>query len=64
VLRCADLPDGGGPVDEAAGPWPHVVRWWDHRAGRRCAWWQLLVGGVGCLVSVEAGRASVAAIYD
>jgi protein ImuB len=63
-LRCAGLAGGGGPIDAVAGPWPHVVRWWAGPSGRRCVWWQVLVGHVACLVSVEAGRAALAAIYD
>jgi len=34
VLRCAALPDGGGPVAAWAGPWPHDLRWWQAASGR------------------------------
>ena len=49
------------------GPWPHDLRWWDHR--RRRALWQVVVdagdgAGVACLVVLERGRAAVEAIYD
>jgi hypothetical protein len=46
------------------------VRWWDPIARRRCARWQVIVdcgpagGDVACIVTVEAGRAGVEAIYD
>jgi protein ImuB len=36
ALRCAALPNGGGPLVAWAGPWPHDLRWWDRgrlRAG-------------------------------
>jgi protein ImuB len=68
-LRCAVLPQGGGPVVASAGPWPQDVRWWEHRARRRRALWQVVVAGesesrVACLVSVSRGRAEVEALYD
>ncbi len=73
-LRCAALPNGGGPLVAWAGPWPHDLRWWDrHGAGtagrRRRALWQVVVDGGGdtaiaCLVAVTRGRAEVEAIYD
>ncbi len=68
-LRCRVLPSGGGPVRAWAGPWAHDVRWWDPRAHRRCARWQVVVdagdaGDVACVVVVEAGHAAVEAIYD
>ena len=68
-VRCRALPGDGGAVCSWAGPWPHDARWWDPRARSRGAHWQLLVTGpdgdtVACLVSVAAGRAALAAIYD
>jgi protein ImuB len=68
-LECAVLPGGGGVVRGWAGPWGSDVRWWDPLARRRCARWQVVVdcgtgGDVACVVTVEAGRAGVEAIYD
>jgi protein ImuB len=68
-LECASLPGGGGDVRGWAGPWASDVRWWDPLARRRCARWQVIVdcgpsGDVACIVTVEAGRAGVEAIYD
>jgi protein ImuB len=63
-VRCRALPAGGGAVRAWAGPWAHDVRWWDVRAHRRCARWQLVVDNVACIVVVEGGRAGVEAIYD
>jgi len=67
-LACHLLPRGGGVVRSWAGPWAHDLRWWDARARSRRVLWQVVVdtddGEVACLVAVEAGRASVAAIYD
>lgn len=68
-LQCAGLPNGGGPVLASAGPWPHDVRWWEHRTRRRRALWQVVVAGesdsrMACLVSVSRGTAVVEALYD
>jgi protein ImuB len=68
-VECALLPGGGGPVRGWAGPWASDVRWWDPLARRRCARWQVVVdcadaGEVACIVTVEAGRAGVEAVYD
>jgi protein ImuB len=68
-LECALLPGGGGTVRGWAGPWASDVRWWDPLARRRCARWQVVVdcgagGDVACVVTVEAGRAGVEAVYD
>jgi protein ImuB len=69
-VECASLPGGGGAVRGWAGPWASDVRWWDPLARRRCARWQVVVdcgtdaGHVACVVTVEAGRAGVEAIYD
>jgi protein ImuB len=62
-LRCAVLPDGGGPLVAWSGPWAHDLRWWDAR--RRRALWQVVVdGGTACLVVLERGHAAVEAVYD
>ncbi len=53
-----------GSVRAWAGPWAYDVRWWDPRARRRCAYYQLVVGELACLAVVENGRAAIAAIYD
>src|SRR5581483_8267370 len=63
-LASPALPGGGGPVEAWAGPWLHALRWWDPPARRRRALWQVVAGGVACLVSVEAGAAHLEAIYD
>jgi protein ImuB len=63
-IRCAGLPDGGGPVRAWAGPWAHDVRWWDRQMHQRCARWQVVIGEVACVVVVEAGRGGIEAIYD
>jgi protein ImuB len=67
-LRCAVLPDGGGPLVAWSGPWAHDLRWWDAR--RRRALWQVVVGGdppgsgVACLVVLERGCTAIEAVYD
>jgi protein ImuB len=63
-LHSPALPGGGGPVEAWAGPWLHDLRWWDPAARRRRALWQVVAGGVACLVAVEDGRAHLEAIYD
>jgi protein ImuB len=69
-VECAVLPGGGGMVRGWAGPWASDVRWWDPLARRRCARWQVVVdcgadgGEVACIVTVEAGRAGIEAVYD
>lgn len=67
-LTCPVLPGGGGPVRGWAGPWVHDVRWWDRRGRRRRALWHVVVGvdgdEVACLVGIEAGRATIEALYD
>jgi protein ImuB len=67
-LRAQELPGGGGSVTSWCGPWLHDVRWWDRRARRRCARFQVVIdcvaaGDVACLVAIEHGRASLEAIY-
>jgi protein ImuB len=64
TLWCPALPGGGGRIEASVGPWPHVVRWWDRTARRRCVSWQVLVGGVVCLVALEGGAALVTAVHD
>jgi protein ImuB len=63
-LNSPTLPGGGGAVEAWAGPWLHDLRWWDPPARRRRALWQVVAGGVACLVAVEDGRAGLEAIYD
>ncbi len=64
-LRCAALPGGEGAVTAWAGPWAQDVRWWDRSTRVRRVAWQVVVDeGIACLVQVEQGRASVAAVYD
>jgi protein ImuB len=68
VVRCRELPDGGGPVRGWCGPWLHDVRWWDRAARQRCARFQVVVdtvgaGEVACLITIERGRAHLDAIY-
>jgi protein ImuB len=63
-LHSPALPGGGGPVEAWAGPWLHDLRWWDQASRRRRALWQVVAGGVACLVAVEDGRAGLEAIYD
>ena len=57
-----------GMVTGWAGPWAHDVRWWDARAHRRCARYQLVVdapiGNVACIAVVEGGQAAIEALYD
>ena len=56
------------PTDEIvawAGPWPVDERWWDPRAHRRRARFQLLTAsGTAHLASVEGGRWWIEATYD
>jgi protein ImuB len=58
----------GGPIADVvawAGPWPVDERWWDRRAHRRRARWQVVTAtGEAHLLSVEAGRWQVEATYD
>ncbi|MFN2607848.1 MAG: DNA polymerase Y family protein [Acidimicrobiales bacterium] len=58
----------GGPWVEVgawAGPWPCDERWWDARAHRRRARWQVVTAaGDAHLLVVEAGRWSVEGTYD
>jgi protein ImuB len=71
-VLCAALPGGGGPVHAWAGPWLHDVRWWDRVTRRRRALWHVVVGDpngarecmTACLVGLEAGHATLEAIYD
>jgi len=68
MVRSGALPGGGGPVVAWTGPWVHDVRWWDGRARRREARWQVVVRAdgvdVACLVALGRGRATVEAVYD
>lgn len=57
----------GGPwadIKGWAGPWPVDERWWDPRAHRRHARFQVLAGDTAHLVAVEGGRWWVEATYD
>ena len=47
-----------------AGPWPVDERWWDSRAHRRRARWQVVTTAGAHLLVVEAGRWTVEATYD
>ncbi|HJQ04140.1 MAG TPA: DNA polymerase Y family protein [Nocardioides sp.] len=48
-----------------AGPWPVEERWWDPRARRRRARWQVATAdGAAHLLCLEGGRWSVEATYD
>ena len=64
----ARLSVGGGPWAELvawAGPWPLDERWWDPRAHRRRARWQVVTAtGAAHLLALEGGRWSVEATYD
>ncbi|HWC11022.1 MAG TPA: hypothetical protein VG455_07360, partial [Acidimicrobiales bacterium] len=64
----AQLSVGGGPWAELvawAGPWPLDERWWDPRAHRRRARWQVVTAaGASHLLALEGGRWSVEATYD
>lgn len=59
--------DGGRWADITAwaGPWPVDERWWDPRAHRRRARFQVVTAlGVAYLLAVEKGAWSVEAVYD
>jgi protein ImuB len=64
----ARLSIAGGPwldVVSWAGPWPLDERWWDPRARRRRARFQVVThDGVARAVSVEGGRWHLDATYD
>jgi protein ImuB len=48
-----------------AGPWPVAERWWDPRAARRRARFQLVTeDGAAWLVAVQNGRWLIEARYD
>ena len=48
-----------------AGPWLAEERWWDRRAHRRRARFQVVTGaGTAYLLALEGGRWSVEALYD
>lgn len=48
-----------------AGPWPLQARWWDSRAARCCARFQVTTAdGAGWLLIFESGRWLVVACYD
>lgn len=51
-------------VEQWSGPWTQDVRPWDPAGRRRCALFQVVAGGIACLVSVSGGDASVEALYD
>jgi protein ImuB len=59
--------DGGPPrpIETWAGPWVVEERWWDTGRGRRAARLQVCTDdGVARLVTLEAGRWWVEAVYD
>jgi protein ImuB len=64
----ARLAVAGGPWADVvawAGPWPCDERWWDPRAHRRRARWQVVTAsGDAHLLAVEGGCWSVEASYD
>ncbi|MGI9022307.1 MAG: DNA polymerase Y family protein, partial [Acidimicrobiales bacterium] len=64
----ARLSVAGGPWADVvawAGPWPLDERWWDPRAHRRRARWQVVTtSGAAHLLAVEAGHWTVEATYD
>jgi protein ImuB len=68
LLRSRVIAGGCGVVRGWAGPWPTDERWWDPRAHRRVARWQLLVetdaGELACIVAVRGTHATIEAIYD
>lgn len=52
-------------VTHWSAPWPCEERWWDPAAARRRAWMQVVVeDGRAFLLSTEAGRWSLEAVYD
>ncbi|MGY6499440.1 MAG: DNA polymerase Y family protein [Acidimicrobiales bacterium] len=58
---------GGAPVEVVAwaGPWPLDERWWDPATHRRQARMQVVtLDGTARLLVLEAGRWSVAGVYD
>jgi protein ImuB len=62
-FRC-DHPAVDAVVEQCAGPWIHDVRSWDPASRHRRALFQVVAGGVACLVALEHGRADVLAVYD
>ena len=68
VVADARLSVAGGPwsaVTAWAGPWPVDERWWDQRACRRRARWQVVTAdGDAHLLSQEGDRWVVEATYD
>ncbi len=64
-LRSAALPSGGGVITAFAGPWAQDVRWWDRASRSRRVTWQVVIEeSLACLVNVERGAATIAAVYD
>jgi protein ImuB len=51
-------------VEAWAGPWPADERWWDPRAHRRRARFQVIAGGRAHLLVLERGRWWLEATYD
>jgi protein ImuB len=64
----AQVSIAGGPwadVAAWAGPWPLDERWWDVRAHRRRARWQMVTpDGTAYLLALENGRWWLEATYD
>ena len=58
----------GGPWEDVAswsGPWTADERWWDSRAHRRVARFQMVLHrGAAHLVTLERGRWWIEATYD
>jgi len=68
-LAAPELDDRPLAVRAWDGPWPHDVRWWDRRAHRRGAHWQVVVERapgslLTCLVRTQGHQATLEALHD